>query len=293
MVVFLYLLERNCKVYLKDRTRVFFAFLSVLMILLVYAVFLGDSTARSAQNAAGPDVEGIRWLVDSWIMAGILVVSSVTVPLSFFGMMLEDKREKKLDGLRSAPVPRYYLVGAYLAAAWLVAMTLCTAALILSQVYMVFFGGQWLNLVQLVQGLGILAASVFSGAAITFFLTVWIRSSGAFSSMATIIGTIIGFLTGIYIPFGALPETIQNLTRLIPAAYAAVRMRQIFMENPIARTFATAPDEAKTRFLQNYGVEMVIQGSSAAPWVFTAVLVGSGLFFLVLAVLAMNRSAEL
>ena len=95
---------RDARVYLRDRTSVFFSLLSVLIIVGMYALFLGDSTVRSIENNLGGSVEGVHWMVDAWIMAGILAVSSMTVTLGALGVLVDDESRKRLGAFLVAPV---------------------------------------------------------------------------------------------------------------------------------------------------------------------------------------------
>ncbi len=65
---------RNIKVYFRDKTSVFFSVLSVLIIFVLYALFLGSSWQQTVPSG----VEGGQALLDSWLMAGILSVISYT-----------------------------------------------------------------------------------------------------------------------------------------------------------------------------------------------------------------------
>ena len=73
------LLLRNLRVYFRDKASVFFSLLSVLIIILLYALFLGDAWSSGSvfQGRAG-----VKNMMDSWIMAGLLAVVSVTSTMS-------------------------------------------------------------------------------------------------------------------------------------------------------------------------------------------------------------------
>lgn len=69
MEVALKLAGRNIKVFLRDRTSVFFSFLSVIIIILLYVLFLGDTMVKSLQDYV-PDPNVARFFADTWIMVG-------------------------------------------------------------------------------------------------------------------------------------------------------------------------------------------------------------------------------
>ena len=81
--------KRNLKVFFRDRSSVFFSLLAVFIIIALYAVFLGDTITGGME-----DVDGIDFLMNSWIIAGILAVISMTSTLGAFGIMVEDRAKK-------------------------------------------------------------------------------------------------------------------------------------------------------------------------------------------------------
>ena len=80
MNVLYQLVLRNTRLYLRDKAAVFFSFLSVIIIIFMYVLFLGKMQENNLSEAYS-NIEGIDWLVSSWIMAGNLTVSTVTVQI--------------------------------------------------------------------------------------------------------------------------------------------------------------------------------------------------------------------
>lgn len=288
MNIVLRLVSRNTKVFFRDRMAVFFSFLSVIIIIMLYALFLGETNVNSIQSQVG-GAEGVRWLVDTWIMAGILVVSTITVTLGVFGIMVKDQEEKRLAGFLVAPVGRSQIVMGYLFSAWLISTIMAVLAFVLGQIVIVADGGQILAFISILKVLGLIVLNVFSSSAIVFFLIGFIKSTSGFSSLSAILGTLIGFITGIYIPIGVLPAFVQTITKIVPATHGTVLMRQVFMEDASAKVFAGAPAGVISDFNQNMGSVMMIGGQEVSALVMIAVLIFSGLIFFGLSVLFLNR----
>jgi multidrug/hemolysin transport system permease protein len=280
---------RNMKVFLRDRTSVFFSMLAVFIIIGIYAVFLGNTTVRSLEQSVGPKIEGVRWLVDSWIMAGILVVNSITVTLGVFGVMIDDETHKRMEGFLVAPVSRGSLVAGYLIAANVVGFLLSIIALVLAELYILSGGGSLLSLTALLKVLGLLAYNVVCSSTLIFFFISFFRTASGFSTMSTILGTVIGFITGIYLPIGVLPEALQTVIKFIPACHAAALMRQIIMDAPLQKVFAGAPTELYDEYTQVYGVRLFFGSREIMAPVMLLVIGASGLLFLFLSILRMRR----
>ena len=244
---------RNLKIFFRDKASVFFSLLAVFIIIGMYALFLGDVWVESMR-----DMKGTRYLMDSWIMAGLLSVTSVTTTMGAFGIMVEDKSKKILKDFISSPFKRSKLVGGYAIGAFATGVLMSLVTFILAELYILSNGGEIVPLSTLLKILGMIVISTFMNTALVFFIVSFFSSSNAFATASTIIGTIIGFLTGIYLPIGQLPEAVQWVVKLFPVSHSAALFRQIMMADPMATTFAGAPTAALDQFQQMMGVTLMI-----------------------------------
>lgn len=289
MYIILKLTMRNIKIFIRNRSAVFFSLLTVFIIIGLYAVFLGDMNVQTISSAVGREQPGIRWLVDSWIMAGILVVNSITVTLAVFGIMIEDERDKQLNSFLTAPLKRSQLVLSYLTAAIVVGIALSYLALLLALVYIVANGGEMLDRLSLLKVMGLIIYSVITSACAIFFITTYVKTSSGFSTMNTILGTIIGFVTGIYLPIGIVPETLQTIMKYLPPTHTAALMRQVMTQDALNKVFAGAPVEVYDSYTELYGIRLFRDGQEISPDIMLAFIGISGLFFLVLSIWRMRR----
>lgn len=288
MGLLLTLVQRNIRVYLRDRAAVFFSFLSVAIIVGLYVVFLGNLQVQTISEKVG-DIPGIRSLVASWVMAGILIVSTVTIPLGMLGTLVEDEDRKRLKDFLVAPVGRAQLIGGYLVSSCVMGAILCFVTLVLAEGYILLEGGQILSWVGMIKVLGLILLSTVSNTAIMAFFVTFLRSTSAFAVFSTITGTMMGFLTGIYVPIGVLPSTVQALIKMVPASYGAALMRQIFMEKPIREVFLHAPTVYRHSYEKINGVQLFIGEKPVEPWLILVVLVLTGGLFFALSVYRMLK----
>ncbi|NLA53473.1 MAG: ABC transporter permease, partial [Clostridiales bacterium] len=201
------LLVRNLKVYFRDRASVFFSLLSVIIIFLLYTLFLGDAWSGGSEFEGAV---GVRGLMDSWLMAGLLAVVSVTATLGAYGIMVEDRSRKIIKDFYSSPLSRAGLTGGYILSAFIIGliMSLITAALAIA--FISLRGGALPVPSALLKTAGMILISTFSNTAMVLFLVSFISSNKAFSTVSTLIGTLIGCLTGVYVHIGQLPPTVQT-----------------------------------------------------------------------------------
>lgn len=280
------LISRNLRVYFRDKASVFFSLLSVMIIILLYALFLGDAWAGSSMFRGR---EGVRWLMDAWIMAGLLAVVSVTSTMGAYGIMVEDRSRKIIKDFYSSPLSRAGLTGGYILSAFVIGLVMSLLTSVLAVVYILACGGQVPALAALGKTFLLIVTSTLSNTAMVLFLISFIKSTNAFSTASTLIGTLIGFLTGIYMPIGQLPPAVQKLIKVIPTSHAAALFRQTLMEQPIQLVFQGAPEEMVAEFKGAMGVTLRLGGHTFTAWEHVLVLAASFLLFSLLSLWSLSR----
>lgn len=253
------LIKRNLWVFFRDRSAVFFSFLSVIIIIALYALFLADTQVKSLKSMVG-DADDIRFLVDSWIMGGLLAVNTVTVSLGALAVMVRDQETKAMRDFMTAPIRRMTIVFSYIISAFIIGVVITVVGLFAMEMYIMIAGGQMLSFAAMTKTIGVLLLCVINSTAMLFFITSFVRSSTAFSTVSTITGTMIGFLAGIYVPIGVLPQGVQYLIQIFPTSHGAVLLRQLFMEVPLTKVFENAPVEVLEEYNKIFGVEFYIGG---------------------------------
>lgn len=276
---------RNLKLYFRDRTSVFFSLLAVFIIIGLYVLFLGDAWTSSLEG-----VKDGRLMMDSWMMAGLLAVVSLTTTMGAFGTMVDDRSSGIVKDFYSAPVPRTSLAGGYLISAFVVGSAMSLVALALVEAYILSNGGRLLEPEALLKVLGILSLSNLTNTALVFVIVSFVSSQSAFGTLSTIVGTLIGFLTGIYMPIGMMPSAVQTVIKLFPPSHAAVLMRQTMMESSMSTAFAGAPAGVLRDFKESMGVVFYIDGEPlAAVWSLAYLAIAAAVFSAATAIIISRR----
>ncbi len=279
--------QRNPKVFFRDRASVFFSLLAVFIVLGLYAAFLRSTLTRGLEH-----IPGAEFLMDSWTMAGLLAVTSLTTTLGAAGVLVDDKVKGIAKDFRCAPLKRSTIVGGYLLASVAVGIVLTTLAFVLSQVFIWANGGKLLTLAAVLKTLGLIVLSSVTSGAFISFLVSFIKTPNAFAVASTVIGTLSGFLTGIYVPISMLPSGIQTAVKLFPISHAAVLFRQVMMEVPLAEAFAGAPEAVLTSFQEDFGIMFRFGDAIFSAAGSVAVLVGTTFVFFLLAVWRMLKEGK-
>lgn len=253
------LIERNLKLYLRDIMSVFFSFLSVILVLVMYAVFLGDNTLNNVRFQVG-DIAGIEELVLSWLLAGIVMISTVTVPLSVLSLFVEDKEKGTLNDFFTAPIPRSVLILSYLVSSIVITSLMSVINFFIGQGYLFVLGYSFLSLTAMIQILGLIVMSSTVFSTIFFYVAFLLKNERSFGSLGTIVGTLVGFFGGIYVPIGVMGSTVQTAVNLIPISHSVSLFRQVYMSRILAEVFENAPLEVLTSFREFYGLEVLYSG---------------------------------
>ena len=280
--------QRNLRLFFRDKTAVFFSLLSVLIIIGLYVLFLGD-TITSGMGEAG---ENARFLVDSWIMAGLLAITSMTTTMGAFGVMIDDRHLKIMKDFSASPLKRSSLVGGYITSSLMIGIIISLITLVLAELYILAYGGELLSLLNVFKVLGLIVLSVLSSCAMMFFFVSFLKTPNSFATASTVMGTLIGFLTGIYIPIGNLPEAVQFVVKIFPVSHAGALFRQVMMEEPMAEVFANAPADAVDSFREMMGVTYSFGDYQLTPLIHILILIASAALFYGLAIFNVSRKSK-
>lgn len=284
MNVALRIAGRNVRIFFRDRTSVFFSFLSVLVIIGLYVLFLGDTVIRSLAGEIS-DPDKARFFADTWIMAGVLVANSITSTLGALEVLVTDEYRGISKDFMVSPLKRWQLVLGYILSTWVVGVITGFIVFVVSQAYIVMRGGELIGVASAAKVLGLILVNVLAFSAFNFLVVSFFKTSAAFSTFSTLVGTLIGFVTGVYVPIGVLPDIIQKFVLLVPATHGASIMRQLYMSSSMASAFQGAPAELASEFSRIYGVTLHLNGSALTIPTMLAYIAITGAAFFVLSII--------
>lgn len=244
---------RNLKIYYKDKATVFYSLIGTLMIFALYILFLGDLWANMYSN-----VTNSGQLVDSWVMAGILSVVSVTSTSGALGIMVNDKSSKIYKDFYSSPVKKTQITGGYVLAAAIIGLIMSFIMLFLAEVYIVMMGGSLLSFSSFLKIIGLITLVSLCNTSVMIFFASFFSSHNAYTSSAGIIGSLIGFIAGAYIPVGMFPKWIQWVLEPLPLFQASALLRRVMMGDLLKGSFSAMPLEEVNKFSYMFGISTKI-----------------------------------
>lgn len=251
------LISRNRKVYTRDRLAFFMSFLSVIILILVYQVFLGQLQIDAIKEALGSDTASSDTIkmVNYWLISGLTTIISMTSTLGAFGVMVSDKEKKLSEDFKVSPISNFKVELSY-------AIFAILFGIILTMFSCVFAIGIFNGLSSLLDYsvmdylkiFGIVSLSTVLSAAIVLPVLAFIRTSSAFTTLSTIVGTFIGFISGVYLSIGSVGETLQQVMTWFPMTQVNALLKQVLMKDSIAQVFDNAPSSVVNEYKESYGV---------------------------------------
>ena len=287
-MTYLQLTKRNTLIYLRQKGAVFFSLLTMLIIVMLMVLFLGemninaivDNLALLPGRDADTDRENATALVLLWTLAGIITVNAVNVTNAVYSTMVNDRVDGRLNSIYTAPVSRMTIAASYVSAAWLCSVMICTATLAVTDIVCAWSGVGIFSFATHLELMGLIALNSFVVAAIMYCLAMVVRSPGAFSGIGTVIGTLVGFLGGIYLPIGSLSDGVAAALKCTPIIYGTALFRHVMTRDVWNATFDGVPEEIPTAFARELGIELYVFDRAVSPAVCAAILLVCGAVFL-------------
>lgn len=253
------LVSRNNKIFFRDKTLVFFSLLSILIVIMLYALFLQKIQVENMEKVTEATPEMVT-MVKEWLVAGLLPMIAVTTTLAAFSITIQDIEMKVTADFLTAPISRSTIQFSYVLNAFMIGLIFSFLALIGCEIFLVATGGKWLSFEALLKVIGILLLSVSLASMLNLFLIQFVKSSNGFSTLSTIVGTLSGFLCGVYVPIGVVPAFAQNIIMYFPYSHTTVLLRDTIMHDSLQTVFKTTPSEHVDAYKLNYGVMYEMNG---------------------------------
>lgn len=260
------MIKRYLLVYLRDRLSVFFSLLSIIITVGLYILFLSELQVDSIKSIFGNSIpiDVIAKNVHTWIISGLLSIIPATSSLGTLGTVVFDREKKRIQDYIVSPQNRFFYPISSIISACVIGLMMSIIAFALYGIYMYIDCGIYFGIhVYIKSILLILYASILSSTLMGFFIS-FLRTGSAFSTLSIIVGTLIGFLTGIYVPIGVLPKGIQYIVKFFPFSHISTLFRDLLMKEPLQELVNSVEnsnipvDAMINEYKSLYGIEFTI-----------------------------------
>ena len=223
--------RRSVRLFLRDKATVFFSFLSTLILIALYFLFIGKSYAQGmadgVSNVLSSDT--IYSLVYVQMIVGVLVLNSLSLSIGAFSTIAQDFEQRRVDSFLLTPIKPTSLLLAYFCGGFIISFVLNTFTWLLSIALIGGIFGYWVSLPIALAVIGILVFASMVSCSLMLLLTSLVKSSAAIGVINGVTGTFLGFLCGIYMPYDTLGKSVEKVGSVLPLTHITIWLKQLVL----------------------------------------------------------------
>ena len=222
------LIKRHTRLCFKDKGMFFTSLITPVILLVLYATFLGNVYRDSFLSALPPGLnlaeELINGCVGGQLVSSILAVSCVTVAFCSNLLMVQDRVNESRRDLTIAPVKSSTLAMGYYVSTLLSTLLICLAAAGIGLAYVAGMGWYMTAEDVLYLLLDVFLLVLF-GTALSSLINFFLRTQGQISAVGTIVSSGYGFICGAYMPISQFSDGLQKVLLFLPGTYVTSLIR--------------------------------------------------------------------
>lgn len=231
------LIKRNIKLFFKDKGMFFTALITPVILLVLYATFLGnvyrDSLTAGIPEGIEPSKNIIDGLVGSQLISSILAVSCVTVAFCSNFLMVQDKATGVIKDFKTSPAKSSTLSISYYIATLASTLIICLAAAAVCLIYSATVGW-YMSLSDILYLLLDIVLLALFGTALSSVINFFLSTQGQIGAVGTIVSSGYGFICGAYMPISSFSAGLQRVISFLPGTYGTSLVRNHTMRGALA-----------------------------------------------------------
>lgn len=283
------LIKRNIRLFLRDKATVFFAFLSTIILVALYFLFLAKIYTDGMDN---PELGGIAmsltgdaksFIVYLQMMAGVLILNSMSLATGSFSTIAKDFENKRIDSFLLTPAKPHEMILSYFAAGLVVSFIINTLTWLLTVFIIGVITSYWVAAGTLLMVVFVLFIASLISCSLMILVTTLVKSSTAIGVINGILGTFFGFLCGIYMPYGNLGNGVKAVGSFLPFSHLVIWLKRVVLSDAFSQV-GIAGEFKDILFRDYFSAESIGFCNLSAPlWV---MVFASGIFGLICLVIS-------
>lgn len=263
------LINRNRKLFFKDKGMFFSSLMTPLILIVLYATFLANVYKKSFESAL-PEVMAvseslINGTVAAQLMAALLAVSCVTVTFCVNLTMVQDRANGARKDFNVSPVKSPVIYMGYFFATVLNSLMVNGVAFVLCLVYVKSMGW-YLSASDIVLLLLDILLLVLFGAVLSSIVCYPLKTQGQMSAVGTIVSAGYGFVCGAYMPISNFSEGLQKGMSYLPSTYGTSMLKNHMMRGIFEEMKTIGfPEEAVKGIADSLDCNPVFRGEVVSP----------------------------
>lgn len=256
-----FIVRRNLRLFCGNRLNILLSFASILIVVGIYILFLRDFLLDTVTRA-GVDAKLVNEFTDRFMFAGLLPVVNTTTCFGILQLSVADAESGIRRDYLVAPVSRFTLTLGYWSTAVFVSFFFTACTVLGGEAFFRARYGNALAAGEMLRAVGTVLFSSLINAAILICLSRRLKSTATFSTLANLYGTLIGFLTGSYLPYSFYPGWLRSVLFYFPPAQAVSLLRQTYITHLRAPLAALRPAQFLPDLLRAFGIELQLRGAA-------------------------------
>ncbi len=276
------LIQRNTKLFFKDKAMFFTALITPGILLVLYATFLANvyrDSFRSAIPEGIPVGETMEALIDGCVggqlISSLLAVACITVAFCANILMVQDRVNGSAKDLSVSPVKPAVLALSYYLATLVSTLTVCLTSTAICLFYVAGIGWYMTVADVLLLLLDVLLLVLF-GTALSSVVHFFLHSQGQISAVGTLVSACYGFICGAYMPISQFSPALQKVISFLPGTYGTSLVRNHALRGVFsAMEKEGLPAELITGMQDTVDYNLYFFGDKVSVPVMYAILVGT------------------
>ncbi len=224
------LTKRNCLLFLRSKATVFSSLFSSLILIVLYFLFIAKLYGQGFNEAAGLNLTSkqINFAIYSQMIMGVIVINSVSLTTGMLSFLARDLETRKTDAFLLTKTKSFELVLSYLFSAIIVSFAINFLTLVIS-IIVIGASTFWIGAGTFFAIVGVLMLTTLISCAMMLLITVLVKSSVAIGVINGFMGTILGFLCGIYMPYENLGTAAKYIGSFLPFTHLTIWLKRIIL----------------------------------------------------------------
>lgn len=292
------LINRNRKLFFRDRGMLFSSLITPVILIVLYATFLAkvykDSFTSYLPKILHVSEKLIDGAVASQLGAALLAVSCVTVTFCVNLTMVQDKASGARKDFDVSPVKRPVLYLGYFCATVFNSLMVNVLALVLCLFYIGKMGW-YLSATDLAWMVLDVLLLVLFGAVLSSIICYPLKTQGQMSAVGTIVSAGYGFICGAYMPVSNFGDGLQKLLSYLPGTYGTSLLKNHMLRGVFAQMKEDGfPKQSVTEIAKSLDCLPVFRGEVVSTQDMIAVMAASililGAVYLVMTAIFVKRN---
>jgi len=223
--------RRSILLFLRDKATVFFSFLSTIILIALYFLFIGKTYADGMSEGMGEFLssDAIYAMVYIQMIVGVLVLNSLSLSIGAFATIAHDFESRRIDSFLLTPIRPAELLISYFSGGYIISFVLNMFTWLLSIGIIGVAFGYWVSIGAILAVSAVLLFSSMVSCSLMLLFTALVKSSAALGTFSGVAGTFFGFLCGIYMPFELLGKGVEAVGSVLPLSHLTIWLKQIVL----------------------------------------------------------------